>query len=96
MQKWNSNDYSLFSKNSKDFVATFIRVTESIRREGESLRGAHNSSSVVIPKVILDEIEANEKDNVKNIIGKIPIIGYMVDAFSLTSNIKNYVSDKKE
>lgn len=94
-KKWNSTNYNQFFNNSKDFVANFIRITESIRGKGESLRGAHNSSSVVIPKVILDEIEANEKDNVQNFFGKVPLVGYLVDAFSLGSNIKNYVSSKK-
>ena len=95
-EKWNSTEYNQFYKNSKDFVASFIRVTQSSRGKGECLRGAHNSSSVVIPKVILDEIEANEKDYVQNFFGKVPLVGYMIDAYNLTSNIKNYIGDNKD
>ena len=95
-KKWNSTEYDRFFNNCKDFVANFIRVTQSARAKGECLRGAHNSSSVVIPKVILNEIEANEKDYVQNFFGKVPLVGYVIDAFNLTSNIKNYLSEKKD
>jgi len=95
-KKWESTEYNRFFNNCKDFVASFIRVTESARLQGEFLRGAHNSSSVVIPKVILDEIEANEKDYVNNFFEKVPLIGYVLDAINLTTNIKNYTSKKND
>ena len=76
-KKWNSDSYNIFFNNSKDFVAEFIRVTNSIRREGEEHRGYHNYSKTVIPKVILEAIENNEKDN-WNRTGSLPIIGPLI------------------
>ena len=40
-KNWNSDSYNSFLNNSKDFVAEFIKVTKSARREGEEHRGYH-------------------------------------------------------
>ena len=84
-KNWSSDSYNSFLNNSKDFVAEFIRATKSARKEGEEYRGYHNYSSSVLPKVILDAIEENE--NVGwDTVGKIPIIGPVVEIFHAIGN----------
>ena len=84
-KNWNSESYSSFLNNSKDFVAEFIRATKSVRKEGEEYRGYHNYSSSVFPKVILNAIEENE-DEGWDTVGKIPLIGPMVEIFHAVGN----------
>ena len=74
---WSSDSYNKFFNNSKDFVAEFIKVTKSVRGEGEEHRGYHNYSKVVSPSVILNEIEKNEEDG-WNTAGSFPIIGPII------------------
>jgi len=75
---WTSDSYDIFDKNSKDFVAYFLKVTKAYRREGEEHRGSHNLSSAFIPKCILEVIEENEDDGIHT-VEKIPLVGPVIE-----------------
>ena len=74
------NNDNLLSHNCQFFVDVFIKELKAKRPIGKYGRGNHSASVFGIPYIILKELETNENDN-SNIIGYIPFLGTLIDAF---------------
>ena len=85
-EKWLAKSYSLVNNNCQDFRAEIVRILKAIRiNEEDKIR---IKEKMILPNCLIKALSENEETSKINIIGKIPIVGFIFDLFMVDFFIK--------
>ena len=85
-EKWLAKSYSLLNNNCQDFGAEIVRILKAKRiNEEDKIR---IKEKMILPNCLIKALSENEEASKINIIGKIPIVGFIFDLFMVDFFIK--------